>query len=700
MRQQLRTTLERLPAVFRYLLVLLVVAFISLLYPNNVKFRYQFEERQSWRYDDLVAPFDFAIRKPDAELQRERDAIRNQFSPFYAYDAAVATEQLQRFSENFEAQLDMVGMEEQFADVLARPDRYEAFGRKLLDNLYRQGILELSETHSGRGKDFVINIVKGNTTERRTLQNLKTLTEVRAHVQDTLPRVRLAEADFLFPLLETHLRPNIFYSDTLTQKFLADELAAISTTRGKVSRGELIVPEGGVVTEEIYQKLTSFRERYEAEITRKRSRLGVYLGYLLLTLLMVGALVLFLRSYAPQVVSSFSKLSFLMLWLAVYSYLTYVVNATDSLSVYIVPFCIVPIIVRNFYSDRVAIFTHIIIIMIASFLSSLGYQFVIIQILAGVAAVLTKVDTRDYSRFFMTLSFVFLTYALTYLGVSLIQEGSIKTVDYRVYIWFFLNVFLTLLAYPLVPLLERVFGFTSAISLVELADMNRPLLKDLTLKAPGTLQHSLQVANLSEAAANAIGANPVLVKTAALYHDIGKMEHPTYFIENQNGGNPHEQLNAVESAKIIIGHVEEGVRLAKKYRLPKVIIDFIQTHHGTTRVEYFYRQYVEKHPNANFDENLFRYPGPRPTSKEETILMIADSVEAAGRSLKEPTVENINKLVDGIINGKIAQGQFALSALTFDDLETCREIFKQMMRSIHHVRIEYPDQQEGELVEA
>jgi putative nucleotidyltransferase with HDIG domain len=425
--------------------------------------------------------------------------------------------------------------------------------------------------------------------------------------------------------------------------------------------------------------------------TADKSDLGVFAGYFILTSLIIGVFIFYLRLFALEIFSRFNKLLFILMWLVVYSYLVFVVEKADILSAYLIPFCIVPIVIKTFYNARLALFTHIVVVLIASFLSSLGYEFTFLQILAGIVVLLSDVDTRDWSRFFSSMLYIFFTYALAYFGLSLIEEGKVSTIDWTVYTWIFLNVFLTLLAYPLIPLLERLFGFTSSISLVELSDMNRPLLRELAIKAPGTLQHSLQVANLSEVAARRIGADPLLVKVAALYHDIGKTKQPSFFIENQSGKNPHEGLSYLESAKIIIGHVAEGVKMARKHRLPPVLTKFIETHHGTTRTEYFYRSYMKENPDTAVDESLFRYPGPRPRTKEETILMMADSIEAACKSLKNPTGEELNNFIDKIIEGKITHGQFENSTMSFQELEQCKQEFKSIMRSIYHVRIEYPD---------
>lgn len=682
----------RLPKLYRYLLVAGAVVFIGFLFPDNAKFKYEFEKGQSWRYEDLYAPFDFAIKKTEEELQAERSEVERTFSPVYEIDEEVAKRQKQRFEDAFYNQLQEVRQSDLFTDVHNRPNRYVNYAHWYLDKIYSRGVIQLEPSHEGKGKDFVINIVRGNVSQRQTLENVYTPATARDLLSDSLPYSRLSEPEFIFPVLENLIVPNLFFNDTLTQKFKTDLLASISTSRDMVQKGEMIVARDGVVTEDIYQRLISYKEQYEQQVTEKKSSLGIRIGYFLLTVLIVGAFLWYLRIFSHSIFQGIGQLTFVLMWLVVYAYVVFLVEQTDILSAYMIPFCIVPIVIKTFYNERLAFVTHIIVVLIASFLSSLGYEFTFLQILAGIVVLLSDTDTRDWTRFFQSMVFIFFTYALSFLGLSLIKEGTIETVDWQVYSWIFLNVFLTLLAYPLIPLLERLFGFVSSITLVELSDMNRPLLQELAMKAPGTLQHSLQVANLSEAAARRVGADPLLVKVAALYHDIGKTKQPDFFIENQSGKSPHEELSFLESAQVIIEHVTEGVRMAKKYRLPNVLIDFIRTHHGTTRTEYFYRNYVNENPDDEADESLFRYPGPKPRTKEETILMMADSIEAACKSLKNPSEQDINGLIDKIVAGKISHGQFSDSEMTFEELETCKSVFKKLMRSVHHVRIEYPEE--------
>ena len=455
------------------------------------------------------------------------------------------------------------------------------------------------------------------------------------------------------------------------------------------SAGDILVRKGEQVTSSMYKLLNQY---FAQPVDFTGQRYIYFLGYFLLTAMILGALVLFSIKYFPQITQTTSGVIFLVIWPVLFSFLVFLINKNDTVSPYLIPFCLVPIIVYNFYGGRLALFIHIVVVLIASFLSELGYEFTFLQILAGIVTLLVITETRYWNVFFRTILVIMLTYLVGYLGLALINSGSLNMAECKTFGWLAFNSLLLLLAYPFIPIVEKLFGFTSSILLAELADMNKPLLKELSIKAPGTLQHSLQVANLSEAAADKIGANGILVKTAALYHDIGKMKQPELYIENSKGVNHHEKLNNFESARIIIEHVTEGVEMAKKAKLPKVLVDFIRTHHGTTRVEYFYRNQLSSEPDREFDESLFRYPGPKPTTREETIMMIADSLEAACKSLKSPTGQDIDQLINKIIDHKIDNGQLSESRLTFTELATCKEVWSSLLRSINHVRIEYPSE--------
>ncbi len=677
-------------SVVKYLIILGTAVFISFLFPNNTRFKYEFDKGQNWHYEDLVAPFNFAIQKPASVIEQEKATVSNTI-PYYFINPDRARQRKNIFQKNFDNQVETVREQDQFTDVFRHPEKYINYGRKFIDRIYQRGLITDDHELAKLEKDKVIMLRYGNTTVKKTVESLLDTKEIDFWITDTLFQSGLPEAEFLIPLLRRDYAGNVEYDAALTDRYRNEQLTNISTTYGMVRKGELLIGKNELITDSIYQQLISYRDHYQQTIATERSAWWVYLGYLLLTLLILGVFVMYLRFHAPRVYTYFQPFCFAMMWPLIYSYLVYIVRINGSLSLYIVPFCIAPIVINIFYNERLALFTHVVVVLITSFLSDLGYAFTFLQLLAGIVAVLSNIMVRDWTRFFSSMAFIFLAYGIAYLGLSLIEEGGLSTIDWSVYTWIFLNVFLTLLAYPLIPLLERVFGFTSSITLTELSDMNKPLLKEMSIKAPGTLQHSLQVANLSEAAARKIGANAQLVKVAALYHDIGKMKHPEFFIENQKGQNPHDDLKPIESAEKIIEHIPYGVELAQEHHLPEILIDFIRTHHGTTRVEYFYHQHVEKNPKGIIDQKAFRYPGPRPRTKEEAILLLADSIEAATKGIKDPCESDIDNMVNKIVQGKIMKGQLIRSQLSFRELEVCKLEFKKLLNSIYHVRVEYPE---------
>lgn len=677
--------------VGNWLMVIAAIILISLLYPNSVKFKYEFQKGQTWRYEDLVAPFDFPIRKSASELQKDKDAIAAEFSPYYRLNTELQNAKWKDFEAEFAQLLPDLQGQPQGAAAAKTPAQYLETCRQFLDKIYKRGIIKLAPEHEGRGNDFVINLVNGNTIQKRTISGLYTQERALQMIADSEGTRGLGLPPALAKALAEAVTDNVTYDAAMTEKMRDEALQEIAGTKGVVRQGELVVKKGNVITEEVYEKLVSFRQKFDKDITARKSSRVVYVGYFLLTALIIGAFMMYLNSYRREILRNLKYLAFVLLWLVGFSYLTYLAVHTDGMSIYAIPYCIVPIVVRHFFTYRLAFFSHVVIVLIAGFVAQEDFQFAFTQIVAGVVSVLAVADARDWSKFFTSVLVILLAYALAHLGLSLIAEGNFLQVNWREYGWLVLNGLLILLAFPLIPLAERLFGFTSSISLVELTDINRPLLRQLGMKAPGTLQHSLQVANIAEAAASAVGADPLLIRAGALYHDIGKMLHPEFFIENQSSNSPHKDRNHLESARIIIEHVTEGERLAKKYGLPQVITNFILTHHGTTRVEYFYKTYLQENPGEEVDAKKFTYPGPKPRTKEEAILMLADSVEATSRTLKEPTGVDIDNLVDKIVGGKIEQGQLNKSKLTFGDVDTCKKIFKKMLRSIHHVRLEYPE---------
>ncbi len=683
---------ERIPHFTKYLLVLGVIMALAFLFPTNSKFKYRYGLNQTWLYDDLLANFDFAIKKTQAEVNEDKAAIDSEFSPYYEIDLDIVKEKKKQFAKSFDEQLKR--NKNQYADVAKNADAYLSYGNYVLDKLFGKGILKQDTFLSKKNNEFVINILRGNVTEKQTLQNLMTLNKTKDWLSDSLPYSRLKEPEFLLFLLEPLLEPNLAFNADKTKEFKQQEMDKISTSRGMVRSGEMIVQKGGIITQGVFQKLASYEEQYESDNLSSRKFYLIIFGYSLLIGVVLFLYMVYLEHLVPTVFIKLRWIIFLMSWILLFAFLMSGIKISGVLSPYLIPFCIAPIVIKNFHNRELALVTHIVMVLIIGLILSPGYEFIFLQIMTGLVVVFSKFETRYWGNFFKNILSITAVYALGFLGLSLIEESNISNINWSVLIWISLNGFLTLLAYPLIPLLGSFFGFTSSITLAELSDLNHPLLKELSLKAPGTLQHSLQVANLSDSAAKAIGADDLLIKVAAMYHDIGKTLHPTYFIENQSGSNPHDNLPRLESARIIIEHVTEGVKMAEKNGLPKVIIDFIASHHGTTMVEYFYRMHIRENPEAEKDKSHFQYPGPKPKTKEESILMLADSLEASSKSLKNPDNKAIDDLVERIITDKISQGQLQNSPLSFDDLEKCKLSFKQTLKNIHHVRIEYPSKPE------
>lgn len=686
-------TMQQLPGMGQPILFVVVVLLISMLFPAGAKFKYAYERQQAWNYGDLTAPFDFPILKSQSELNAERERILLTAPAVYEYAPAALQNAQTQFTQQFDQRLAQ-DTQYRYRHVAAHSERYLKYGLALLERHFEQYILPAAATDSLLTTQSVIMLVAGNTFREIPRSSLPDVDAVRATITDSLPYAPLPEADFLLPLLSDNLYPSLVYSATLSQQIRDAELGKMVSTKGMVFRGSPIVQKGGIVTDEVYEMLHSFEEASKSQDMPQPSSPWVFFGYLLLTTLVITIFGIYLKRHAPFLYKRHSKLAFILLWILIFSYLVNLLSHFDDISSYIIPFCIVPIVVKTFYNEKVALFTHLAVVMVASYLSALGYEYLFLQLLAGSVVVISRIDTRDWTGFFYLILSVFITYSVGYLGLSLIKETHIADIDRSIFIWLFFNAFLTLLAYPLIPLWERLFGFVSPITLVELSDMNRPLLRELALKAPGTLQHSLQVANMAEAAAQSIKANALLVKVGALYHDIGKTINPTYFTENQMENNPHKDITDLESASLIIAHVAEGVKLAKKAGLPPILIDFIRTHHGTTRTEYFYRKHLDECKSLDGNDDAFRYQGPLPHSKEETILMLADSIEAACKSIPSPTEDELFQLIDKIIAYKLKDGQLKESALSFRELAQCKAVFKQIMRSVHRARIAYPDADE------
>jgi len=680
----------RLPLIIQLLLLGSTVIFVSFLFPNQAQFKYQYGLGKIWKYEDLYAPYDFAIRKSSQEINRSEERVKQDFIPYYNKDTSTFNSSLSFIRAQFNV-LSM-SIDSQSIQDLKNLTELEAIVEKKLIELYEIGIISNASEIPDSDSLPLVNLLENGKISVYRTEKFIPLKNVRAEMVSLVDNSSISST---FPelrnIVEQSIDPNVYYDQELSKKFLEQELQSISQALGKISKGELIIRKGNTINRDVIQILTSLEERYIDDLEGESSYWQIYLGHLLFSLLIISLFYLFLNFRYPYILASFKKLVFFLVWFWLFAYMVYAVEANPSLSVYMLPFCIVPIVIKNFFDGNLAFITLILLVLLTSFISSPGLDFAFIMILGGLVAILIETETRYWARYFYSISLIVIALFIGYLSISVIKEGTVSGINWGNYNWLLINGVLILLSYPLIPLLERIFGFTSSITLAELSDLNKPLLKKLSIKAPGTFQHSIQVANLAEAAATKIGANSLLVKVGALYHDIGKMNNPGYFIENNLDQTlMHEKLDCKESARIIIAHVQDGVNIARNINLPLMIIDFIKTHHGTTKVEYFYRKHIESCAEGNESEESFVYPGPRPRTKEQTILMLADSVEAASRSQTFSDEASIENFVDQIIAYKVKEKQLEHSELSFEELETCRRVFKKMLKSIYNSRIRYP----------
>jgi len=569
-----------------------------------------------------------------------------------------------------------------------------------LDSLYSAGIIPTEQwdqypSIADRGVRILLNQVvetrqPGNTYDPRSaydyLQGLMTDSLSLRPLDSRLLSWVFKEVGF-----NRYLEPNLQADVSKNQEIERETIASIGPTRGIVQQGQRIIGEGDVVNDERFLLLESYRNAYEKELGDSWSRWLIRIGQFLMVLVCISALLLYLFHYRHEILTNNVKTTFIFLLLVLNIFGGAMISGSETISMYLVPFVIFPVILRSFYDARTALFFHLVAMMIIGFLVPNSFEFITMQILAGFAAIISFQHLHRRGQLVMTSIIVFITYLIIYSALALMHTGSFTEIEPTDLAWLAGNSLLVLVSYPLIYVFEKVFGFVSDVTLIELSDTNHPLLRKMAEEAPGTFQHSLQVANLAESVIREIGGNPLLVRTGAMYHDIGKTENPVYFTENQAGkGNPHDQMKREDSAAVIISHVTRGMELARKHRLPQPVIDFIPTHHGTSKAQYFLKMQKIENPESEVDESRFAYPGPRPQTKETAVLMMADSIEAASRSLPEYSKEKIEHLVDQIIDHQFNEGQFNDSEITFRDITVARAIFKKKLTNIYHARIVYP----------
>ncbi len=673
--------------IYKVILFLITTTAIVYLFPKGVQFKYDFSNGQLWKYDNFYAPFDFAVQKTDEEIKKEEGEIRDNAKKYFLYDQIVY-KQVQNL---FEERMNQISI----SDSITTQDisLLKKIGLDVIDEVYDSGFLEVISEDVVKNGNELVALRKQNLVEDIVFKKLHTSKEVLAIINNSLDNAFLDSTKaILLNTLSGILKPNVSYDKEFTERIIQRQLNTISYTKGKVSEGELIILRGDIVEGNKLAVLNSLKSESESKVWTESNYNWIVFGYTILVALALLMLLLFLKKYRLEIYNDNNKISFIFFNVLGIIFIQTLVVKYNSDYLYVVPLSILPIILKAFFDARLGLFTHVLTVLLLGYIVPNSFEYIYLHIIAGIVTILTVSELYKRANLFISVFQITLIYMLTYFAFSILKEGNASQINLNYFLLFGANGLLSFLAIILIYIYEKIFGLVSDVTLLELSDTNSKLLRQLNEKAPGTFQHSMQVANLAEAAANEIGANSMLVRTGALYHDIGKMLNPMYFTENQTTGvNPHNDLSSEDSAKLIINHVIKGVELAKKNNLPDRIIDFIRTHHGTTTTYYFYKKEQEQNPDELVDISKYQYKGPIPFSKETAILMMCDAAEAASKSLKKPTAQSINELVEKIIAKQIKEQQFVNSNITFREIQLIQKVIQKKLMNIYHLRVEYPE---------
>ena len=667
--------------IYKSLISIATVSVIVYFLPNEGKFNYQFDINKPWKYGLLQASFDFPIYKNDLQVQKEQDSILADYQPYFQIDKEAEKNVLSKLREDYNKTL---------RHSLPGTD-YVRYIERTLKALYEDGIIAGNDLKRMEEDSIIaIRLVDKNVATSRFIDQLYTVKEAYEYLlnADTAHYKKkiLQQCN-----LNDYITPNLVYDEEKSEAAQKDLLSNISWANGFVLNGQKIIDRGEIVDEQTYNILESLRKEWEKRSDSVQEKRLTLAGQILYVGIFLFCFMAYLELFRADYYERKGTLTLLFALIVFFPVLSSIMVEQNLSSIYVVPFAMIPIIVRVFLDSRTAFMAHVTIILLCSITLRFPHEFILLQVVAGMVAIYSLRELSQRSQLLRTALVVFISYALLYFAFELIHEDDLTKLNTRMYIYFMINGILLLFAYPLLFLLEKIFGFTSDVTLVELSNINNSLLREMSEVAPGTFQHSLQMANLAAAAANKIGGKSQLVRTGALYHDIGKMVNPAFFTENQSGVNPHKSLSYEQSAQVIISHITDGLKLAEKHNLPKVIKDFISTHHGRGLTKYFYISYKNEHPDEEVDQEKFRYPGPNPFTKEQAVLMMADSVEAASRSLPEYTEESISTLVDKIIDTQVSEGYFKECPITFKDIATVKALFKEKLKTMYHTRISYPE---------
>ncbi len=664
---------------FQAIMAALCIALVIYFMPRNNVFNYTYSESAPWNYGQIIAPFNFPIYKSNEQIEHEKDSIAHNFELYFSLDSTVAIKSLRQLKARFYSN----------ASEEVPAASYIKYYNTLVQ-LYLNGIVSPQDKERiESNKASNINIISNNIATNRNKKTLLSTTEAyrKLIAADTIPQNIIAGYR-----LGNLISPNIAYDSIKSAELLNEEINKLPLSSGLVQNGQKIVSRGDIVDAETYHILKSYQFEMSKRQDNNYKSTTMLLGQVLFVLIVFAALLSYIYIYNPDIKNSNNKFILVILSTTIFPIIVGLMMQARFSNVFMLPFALVPMMLCLFTNPRTAFFTHTINILLCSIMLNSPYEFVLLQIMAGYAAILSLKELSSRSQMFRTAFIVLATYCLTFLCYELIVENDITKMNLIMYLYFIISAALMLFAYPLMFIIEKLLGFVSNITLIELSNLNNSLLQKLSQEAPGTFQHSMQVGNLAAEAARAIGANSLEVRTGALYHDIGKTGNPIYFTENQSGGiSPHTALAPQESAAVIIKHVTNGLAIAEHNHLPQKIKDFITTHHGLSKTGYFYITYKNAHPEEPIDDALFTYPGPKPTTIEQGILMMADCVEAASHSISEYTASNIEQMVDKIIDSKIADGELELCPLTFQEIHEIKEVFKDRLKAIYHTRISYPD---------
>ena len=672
----LRTQLSWRDAAIRAAFIVVTVAAIVWLMPSDTRFNIKVDKGTPWRYPDLTAMFDFPVYKSDGVLAREREEALKDFQPYYTFNEEVALRQRTLFRQRC-------------SSTASLSNSFKIIVSNRLDDLYKQGIVDTMEPLSN---DSVQSFWRVEGEHAMSISQGQVLTPRQAYeqlMQDSLVR-RFSDAIQELDLNQ-FLVPNLVYDSIRSQTAREELIHSVAPSSKLVQRGQKIISRGDIVDDDTYQVLVSYQR--EANLRHKSSENNLTLaGRVLFVLILILCFTIYLSIYRKEYLSRLRSACMLYSLIVIFTGLVSLLVGHSLFHVYILPFVIVPIFVRVFMDSRTAFIIHVTIILISASMLQQPLEFIAVEIVGGMVVIFMLRDLSSRSQIFWTAAVFMLAAMLTRLSIFLIRMGDMSTFDTNDYIYLFFCALVVFCSYPLLYVIENTFGFVSDITLIELSNTNRNLLRQLSEVAPGTFNHSIQVGNLAAEIARKIDANPQLVRTGALYHDIGKLQNPIYFTENQSGGiSPHDHLSYVESAQYIIEHVTEGLRLAGKYHLPRKIRDFIATHHGIGKAKYFYIKYKNEHPDEAVDELLFTYPGPNPFTKEQAILMMADAVEAASRSLPDYSEQSIRQLVGRIVDSQVSDGYFRECPITFRDIQYAKTVLIEKLKTIYHTRISYPE---------